>query len=119
MIVESAVEYAIFSLDLERRITTWNTGAQRLLGWTEAEVLGQSADFVYTPEDRAARGPENEARTARNEGRAADERLHMRKDGSRFPGSGVMMLMRNQAGEAVGFVKILRDLSRPEPDPRD
>lgn len=118
MIVESAVEYAIFSLDLERRITTWNAGAQRLLGWTEAEVLGQSADFVFTPEDRAARGPENEARTARNEGRAADERLHMRKDGSRFPGSGVMMLMRNQAGEAVGFVKILRDLSRPEPDPR-
>ena len=117
LIIESAVEYAIFSLDLERRVTSWNAGAERLLGWTETEAIGQSGDFIFTPEDRAAREPEKEARTARNEGRAADERTHLRKDGSRFPGSGVMMLMRNQAGEAVGFVKILRDLSRPEPDP--
>ena len=117
LIIESAVEYAIFSQDLERRVTSWNTGAERLLGWTEEEALGQMGDFIFTPEDRATGGPEREARTARHEGRASDERTHMRKDGSRFPGSGVMMLMRNQAGEAVGFVKILRDLSRPEPEP--
>jgi two-component system CheB/CheR fusion protein len=118
LIVESAVEYAIFSMDLERRVTTWNAGAQRLLGWTDKEAVGQPADFIFTPEDRQAGAPEKEARTARTEGRAADERMHLRKDGSRFRGSGVMMLMCNEAGAAVGLVKILRDLTRPEPEPR-
>jgi two-component system, chemotaxis family, CheB/CheR fusion protein len=80
-------------------------------------VMGRSADLIFTPEDREARAPEAEARTARQEGRASDERMHVRKDGSRFRGSGTMMLMRNQAGEAVGFVKILRDLSDAVPDP--
>ncbi|WP_255428144.1 chemotaxis protein CheB [Ramlibacter cellulosilyticus] len=112
LMVESAVEYAIFSLDLERRVTRWNSGAQRLLGWTEAEVLGRPADIIFTPEEREAQEPEKEARTARVEGRAADERIHVRRDGSRFRGSGMLMLMRSEAGEAVGFVKILRDLGR-------
>jgi two-component system CheB/CheR fusion protein len=118
LVVENAVEYAIFSTDLQRRITTWNVGAERLLGFAEEEIVGKSADLIFTPEQRAAKEPEKEARTARREGRAADEREHMRKDGSRFPGSGIMMLMRNEAGEAIGFVKILRDRSEriPEPD---
>jgi two-component system CheB/CheR fusion protein len=117
LIMESAVEYAIFSTDLERRVTSWNAGAERLLGFTTQEMTGQSADVIFTSEDRAAKAPEKEARTARREGRASDERFHMRKDGSRFRGTGIMMLMRNQSGEAIGFVKILRDLSRPEPEP--
>jgi len=116
MIIENAVEYAIFSTDLQRRVTTWNSGAQRLLGWTEAEALGQPADMIFTPEDRAAAAPAHEARTALAEGRASDERMHLRKDGSLFRGTGTMMLMRNQAGEAVGYVKILRDLSERAPD---
>jgi two-component system CheB/CheR fusion protein len=117
MIIENAAEYAIFSLDLERRITSWNSGAERLLGYAGEEAVGKAGDMIFTPEDRAANGPEKEAGTARREGRAADERMHMRKDGSRFRGTGTMMLMRNQAGDAVGFVKILRDLSRAEPMP--
>jgi two-component system, chemotaxis family, CheB/CheR fusion protein len=117
LIIESAIEYAIFSTDLERRITSWNSGAQRLLGYSEKEAIGKSADIIFTPEDRARKEPEKEARTARTEGRASDERMHMRKDGSVFRGTGIMMLMRNDAGEAVGLVKILRDLSRAEPDP--
>jgi two-component system CheB/CheR fusion protein len=117
LIIENAVEYAIFSMDLDRRITSWNSGAERLLGHTEQEAVGRPGDMIFTPEDRAANAPEKEATLARREGRAADERYHMRKDGSRFRGSGVMMLMRNQAGEAVGLVKILRDLSRQEPLP--
>lgn len=119
LIMENAVEYAIFSMDLERRVTTWNAGARRLLGFTEDEMLGRPGDVIFTPEDQAANAPEKEARTARREGRAADERLHMRKDGSRFRGTGIMMLMRNQSQEAVGFLKILRDLSRAEPAPED
>jgi two-component system CheB/CheR fusion protein len=117
LIIENAADYAFFSTDLERRVTTWNAGAQRLLGYAGEEMIGQSADAIFTPEDRADRAPEKEARTARREGRASDERMHLRKNGSLFRGTGTMMLMRNHSGEAVGFVKILRDLSEPAPDP--
>lgn len=110
-VIENVREYAIFSTDLQRRVTSWNTGAQRLLGFGEQEVLGQPADFIFTPEDRADGAPEREARTALAEGRAADERFHQRKDGNVFWASGALMLMRDPAGDAVGFVKILRDQS--------
>jgi len=107
--VENATDYAIFSTDLERNITVWNTGAQRVLGYAESEVLGRSADIIFTDADRAAGAPAQEAQSALREGRAADDREHQRKDGSRFWASGVMMLMRDANGQAVGFVKILRD----------
>jgi two-component system, chemotaxis family, CheB/CheR fusion protein len=107
--VENATDYAIFSTDLDRNVTIWNTGAQRVLGYAESEVLGRSADIIFTAEDRAGGAPEHESQTALREGRAADDREHQRKDGSRFWASGVMMLMRDANGQAVGFVKILRD----------
>jgi two-component system CheB/CheR fusion protein len=109
LVIENATEFAIFSMDLERRVTIWNSGAQRLLGYGSDEILGRSADVVFTPEDREAGAPEKEARQALAEGRSADDRWHLRKDGTRFWASGASMLMRNAAGEAVGFVKILRD----------
>ncbi|HXD43330.1 MAG TPA: CheR family methyltransferase [Ramlibacter sp.] len=109
MVVENATEFAIFSTDLEGRITIWNSGAQRLLGYAEAEMLGQPLDTIFTDEDRAAGGAGSEMQTALAEGRASDDRLHQRKDGSRFWASGAMMLMRDAQGRAVGFVKILRD----------
>ena len=109
LIIENAREYAIFTLDLERRVTSWNVGAERLLGFTEEEILGKLGDIIFTEEDRAARVPEDEARTALEEGRAADERWHMRKDRSRFWGSGAMMAMHEGGGSVVGFVKIFRD----------
>jgi two-component system, chemotaxis family, CheB/CheR fusion protein len=109
LVMENATEYAIFSMDLARRITVWNSGAQRLLGYSGAEAVGQSADIIFTPEDRAAGDADKEVRTALRDGRAADDRFHQRKDGSRFWASGALMLMRDAQGEAVGFVKILRD----------
>ncbi len=109
LIVESATDYAIFSTDLERRVTIWNSGAERLLGYSEAEVMGRVADIIFTPEDRAAGAPEQESQTALAEGRAGDDRFHMRKDGSLFWASGAMMAMRDANGAAVGLVKILRD----------
>jgi two-component system, chemotaxis family, CheB/CheR fusion protein len=109
LLVENATEFAIFSTDLQRRVTIWNSGAERLLGYAEAEVIGQSADVIFTDEDRAAGAPEQEMRTAVAHERAADERWHKRKDGSRFWGSGAMMLMRDADGRPVGFVKVLRD----------
>jgi two-component system, chemotaxis family, CheB/CheR fusion protein len=109
LLVENATDYVIFSTDLKRNITIWNSGAQRVLGYAESEVLGRSADIIFTPEDRAARAPEQEVQTALRDGRAGDDREHQRKDGSRFWASGVMMVMRDAQGEVVGFVKILRD----------
>ncbi len=107
--VENAREFAIFSTDLELRVTSWSTGAERILGYGEKEILGRSASVIFTSEDRAAGRPEQEAGQALAEGRAADERWHQRKDGHRFWGSGVMMAMRGPDGQTVGFVKILRD----------
>lgn len=109
LVIENAGEFAIFSTDLARRITTWNAGAEQLLGYSGSEVLGESADIIFTDEDRAARAPEGETQGAREHGRAADDRFHQRKDGSRFWASGAMMLMRDAKGDAVGFVKVLRD----------
>ncbi|MES3002686.1 MAG: CheR family methyltransferase [Pseudomonadota bacterium] len=109
LVVENATEYAIFSTDMKRCVTIWNSGAQRLLGYTEREVMGRGADIIFTDEDRAQGAPDREAETALEQGRASDDRMHRRKDGSRFWASGVMMLMRNAKGEAVGFVKVLRD----------
>jgi two-component system CheB/CheR fusion protein len=106
LILESATDYAIFSMDAERRITEWNVGACNLMGWTEAEVLGHGADMIFTPEDRAAMAPQQEASTADRDGRAVDERWHLRKDGTRFWGAGMMTPMRGADG---GYLKILRD----------
>ena len=109
LVVENAREYAILSTDLERRITSWNSGAERLIGFKDREVIGQPADLIFTPEDRAAGAPEAEAQTALAEGRSSDERWHLRKDGSRFWGSGAMMAMHDGNDRTIGLLKIFRD----------
>src|SRR5205085_6464305 len=106
LVVENARDYAIFSTDLDRRVTSWNPGAERLLGWSEAEAIGMAADAIFTPEDREQGAPAHEASEALARGRATDERVHQRKDGSRFWGSGSLALMRDGERKAVGFVKI-------------
>jgi two-component system, chemotaxis family, CheB/CheR fusion protein len=109
MVVENAREYAIVSLSLDRVVTSWNSGAERILGYSQEEALGQLGDIIFTEEDRAIHMPAHEASLAIAEGRASDERWHVRKDGSRFWGSGVMMAMHDARGEAIGLVKIFRD----------
>jgi two-component system CheB/CheR fusion protein len=111
LMIENASEYAIFSMDMDRLVTIWSAGAERLLGFAEKEILGKSADIIFTREDLAAGAAETEAQTARAEGRATDDRQHQRKDGSLFWASGATMLMRDADGRAVGFVKVLRDQS--------
>ena len=107
--VESATDYAIFTTDLAGRITGWNTGAQNLLGWSDDEIVGLPANVVFTPEDDRHAVPEEEMRLAVKEGRADDNRWHMRKDGARFWANGLMMPMRDDDGSLAGFLKILRD----------
>jgi len=109
LVIENAREYAIFSLDLDRRVTSWNSGAQRLLGYYESEIIGQLGDIIFTAEDRAAGAPEHEAEVAFADGRSADERWHVRKDGSRFWGSGSMMAMHDANNQTIGLLKIFRD----------
>ncbi|HEX2555823.1 MAG TPA: PAS domain S-box protein [Microvirga sp.] len=110
-IVESSTEYAILSMDRSGRIMSWNSGAEFVMGWREEDVLGQPCEFFFTPEDRAAGLPMQELRTALIQGRAADERWHLRADGSRFFAHGVTMPLRDEAGTPAGegFVKVMRD----------
>ncbi len=108
-ILESAVDYAIIATDLETRVTSWNVGARRIFGWTAAEALGRRVHFTFTQEDVAAGAPEAEVTVAFASGRAADERWHVRKDGSRFWAAGELMPLHDQAGELEGYIKILRD----------
>ncbi|WP_208733593.1 hybrid sensor histidine kinase/response regulator [Pseudomonas duriflava] len=107
--LDSAVDYAIFCTDLQRNVIEWNEGASRVLGWSREEMLGHTADQIFTPSDRALGIPLQEAETALNQGRSADERWHMRKTGERFWASGEMMPLVQATGEVTGFIKILRD----------
>jgi PAS domain S-box-containing protein len=106
LIVESATDIAIIAMNTEGVITSWNVGAERLLGWSEEEAIGQSADMLFTTEERDPKVPNGERSTALADGRAVDERWHQRKDGSRFWGSGLMMPLTDRQR---GFVKIFRD----------
>jgi PAS domain S-box-containing protein len=108
-IVDSSTDFAIITTDLAGIVTSWNAGAQKLLGYSEEEIVGQTADVIFTPEDRAAGAPGAERRHALQEGRAEDERWHMRQDGSRFWGSGLQMTLKDEAGAVIGFLKIMRD----------
>jgi PAS domain S-box-containing protein len=112
VVLDSAADYAIFAMDLGRHVVSWNAGAERVLGWTQDEIMGQRADIMFTPEDRAAGAPEAEAERALAEDRAVDERWHLRKDGTRFWGSGLTMPLHDAAapGEPpAGLVKVMRD----------
>ncbi|XYD09071.1 PAS domain S-box protein [Methylobacterium sp. NMS12] len=108
-IFDSAVDFAIITTDSQGLITAWNPGAERILGWSAQEMRGRSAATFFTPEDRAADRPAIEMRCVTETGRAADERWHLRKDGSRFWASGELMPLRSPEGADLGFLKILRD----------
>ena len=109
MLLESATDYAIIGLDLDGLVMIWNKGACHLMGWNEEEMLGQPAALFFTPEDRQAGVPHGEMQTAIKNGRASDERWHVKRDGSRFFASGEMMPLKSDGGIVEGFVKIVRD----------
>jgi PAS domain S-box-containing protein len=109
VVIESIPDYAIFTTNLEGLIRSWNVGAQRIFGWTEAEVLDQHMRILFTSQDCALGAPEAEMQQALNTGRAADERWHVTKSGAQFYASGVLSRLRGQ--DARGYVKIARDLT--------
>jgi PAS domain S-box-containing protein len=109
LLIESAEEYSIFTLDTDGVINSWNEGARQMFGWSAEEIISQPSAVIFTPEDRAAGAPAQELATALKTGRAPDERFHLRKDGSRFYVSGVVSPIHD--GQLQGFVKIARDLT--------
>ena len=112
LIEENVTDYAIFTIDVEGCIASWNVGAERILGYQEAEILGQPLALIFTPEDRGQSVPEQELSKAAATGRAEDERWHLRKDGSRFWASGIMTGLRDEVGNLRAFAKILRDFTQ-------
>lgn len=107
LILDSATDYAILTLDRSGIVTSWSPGAERLLGYKDHEIIGKDGRIVFTPEDCEAGAPEMEISRALNEGRAENERWHLRKDGSRFWGSGLMLPLK--ADGTPGLLKIMRD----------
>ena len=110
LIADSASDYAIISMDPDGRVTSWSRGAELIFGYSKAEVQGRSADLIFLPADRQAGAPLEELAQARLEGRAEDERWHVRKDGSRLYCSGIVTPLGEN--ELRGFVKICRDLTQ-------
>ncbi|NRH43077.1 PAS domain S-box protein [Pseudomonas sp. MS15a(2019)] len=108
-IFDGAIDFAMIVLDPAGVIADWNSGAERLLGWTAAEIRGAPAERFFTPEDNQSGRAALEMRLALQDGRAEDERWHLRRDGTRFWASGEMHPLHDDAGTHTGFVKILRD----------
>ena len=109
LILEGASDYAIMAVDLNRKVTIWNTGAQQILGWQAAELIGQAFPSIWTPEDLASGAEEAERTLCLQSGRAEEERWHLRKDGAAFWAHTLMMPLRKDDGRLIGFLKILRD----------
>jgi diguanylate cyclase (GGDEF)-like protein/PAS domain S-box-containing protein len=108
-IYASATDYAIITMDNQGIITSWNPGAEKILGYARDEIIGQRGSTIFTLEDCEEQVPRKELEAAVKYGRGADDRWHVRKDGSRFWGEGVVTPIRNEHGEHIGYVKIMRD----------
>lgn len=108
-IFDRAEDDAMILMDAERAILAWNRAAERICGWTAEEAVGMVGDVIFTPEDRAKGAPDIEAETAARDGKATDERWHVRKNGTRFWGSGTMTEIHDDDGEVRGFLKVFRD----------
>jgi len=111
LLVAGVVDYAIFMLDPEGRIASWNAGAERIKGYSTDEILGQHFRIFYSPEAQAERHPEHELEQAVKDGRYQEEAWRVRKDGSRFWADVVITPVFDVAGDLVGFAKFTRDVT--------
>lgn len=111
LLVDGATDYAIFMLDPDGRLVTWNAGAERITGYTAEECVGQHFSMFYTDEDKARGVPEQALRKAAAEGRIEDERWRVRKDGTRFWGNTITTALRDEKGNLRGFARVARDMT--------
>ena len=111
LLVQGVSDYALYMLDPEGRVTNWNSGAQRIKGYTADEIIGCHFSQFYTEEDRQRGEPQKSLETARREGRFEREGLRQRKDGTRFWAHVIIDAIHDELGELIGFAKITRDVT--------
>jgi len=111
LLVQSVTDYAIYMLDTQGRVVTWNPGAQRFKGYSESEIVGEHFSRFFTQEDRDTDLPNRALATAAREGRFEAEGWRVRKDGFRFWANAVLDPIRDVDGSLVGFAKITRDIT--------
>ncbi|HEV3010073.1 MAG TPA: PAS domain-containing sensor histidine kinase, partial [Burkholderiales bacterium] len=111
VMVEQTKDYALFILDREGRVMTWNLGAQRLKGYAPEEIIGRHFSTFYTREAVDSGWPQHELKVAESEGRFEDEGWRVRKDGARFWANVVITALRDEGGKLLGFSKITRDVT--------
>jgi PAS domain S-box-containing protein len=111
LLVEGVQDYAIYSMDPNGVVTSWNVGARRIKGYTAEEIIGQNFSRFYTPEDLKQGLPGRVLQTAREEGHYQGEGWRLRKDGSRFWSNVVVTPLRDNTGNIIGFSKITRDMT--------
>jgi two-component system CheB/CheR fusion protein len=109
LLMEAVTDYAIFLIDPDGRVSRWNAGAERILGYQENEVIGRPFAILFTREDIEAGQPEKELHKAAATGRVSDERWQVRKNGSRLWVTGVATALRDEDGRLRGFAKVMRD----------
>ena len=109
LILENLREYAVFATDLAGVVIGCNPGVENVLGYAPGDFMGRDARCLFTQAEQAANVPEQEMATARERGRAADERWHVKADGEHFFAYGIMSALRGEAGELLGYAKIVRD----------
>ncbi|MBY3038568.1 PAS domain S-box protein [Rhizobium laguerreae] len=110
-LVQGVSDYAIYMLDPDGNVSSWNFGAERIKGYRPQEIIGRHFSTFYTPEDREAGVPQTALDIARAEGRFEREGWRVRKDGSRFWASVVIDVIRDEEGDVLGFAKITRDIT--------
>lgn len=108
LLIQELEDFAVFLIGREGRITSWNPGVKRFLGYDEHEFIGKDVAEIFTPEDRAARIPQAEMEKAQNAGRASDVRWHLRKDLKRVFVEGVLIALKDESGGVASFAKIAR-----------
>lgn len=111
LLVDAITDYAIFLMDADGIVLSWNTGAQNLTGYTPEEAIGKTRDMYYVDSERVGQVPLNALLIAAEKGRYANEEWRVRKDGSKFWASVVISALRDTSGELTGFVNITRDMS--------
>ena len=111
LLVNAVTDYAIYLIDLQGNVASWNAGAQRIKGYLPQEIIGQHFSRFFTEEDQQANLPSKALAVAAKEGRFETEAWRVRKDGSRFWAVVVIDAVRDSEGKLIGFAKVTRDLT--------
>ena len=111
LLVDGVKDYAIFGLDTDGRVSSWNLGAERITGWSANEIIGQHESRFYAPEDIGQGKLEDQRRAASVKGRAEDEGWRVRKDGSQFWANEILTALTDKTGRLRGFAKVMRDFT--------